>query len=252
MTRFHVDPEVIDLLDGDAAAAVVYAAIQYKLNAPEAAYEHDGAVWWPATLEDICALTSLKLATVRRVVKVLVKAEFITADSKHGYDRTTSYRLGGDQVLKSTDGDGNPQMEVLKSPLPSAEIDRCPSYEEVKTFSPQAAPKGPLPDDWTPTPEHEALAVEYGWTAEERATLFRLHHSLRKTRHTRTEWDAAFELYLRSGPRNAPKPTVAPAPSHPNPRSCSHEWALLPGSDTHRHCRHCKVLESEAPRMVRG
>jgi hypothetical protein len=82
-------------------------------------------------------------------------------------------------------------------------------YSESKPIAkPKRKTKIILPDSWTPTPDHEAIAREQGVELKAQAELFRDHY--KANGESKADWDATFRNWLRrarefSRGRPAPK-----------------------------------------------
>lgn len=79
----------------------------------------------------------------------------------------------------------------------------------------------PLPEDWTPTDEHRAMAAARGLDVEQQALAFRFHAEANDRRQVR--WNSAFSQWMmnaRPMPTYTPqvnvKQPVAPAPRYPD------------------------------------
>ncbi len=88
--------------------------------------------------------------------------------------------------------------------------------EPGKADPPKPEPRSPrktrLPDDWAPTPKHDAKARELGLDVDAEAEAFRDFHGGRGS--TMFDWSLAFHTWLRNAVKFGPAPSKAPEPTY--------------------------------------
>jgi|GEM_PF-2068990 len=84
--------------------------------------------------------------------------------------------------------------------------DTTPTTTATVEVAPPPADATPLPEAWTPNPDHLGLACERGLSITTEAHRFRLH--AREHARRARDWDAAFTRWLLD---TAPRPTPRPA-----------------------------------------
>lgn len=81
--------------------------------------------------------------------------------------------------------------------VPNRTVPSCTSEESApaRASKPKRKRKTILPDDWEPTLEHKAIAIEQGVDLEAQAELFRDHW--KGNGELKADWDATFRNWLR-------------------------------------------------------
>ena len=102
---------------------------------------------------------------------------------------------------------------------------------QPKSIAPRARPKVPLPEGWSPTPEHRQRAASLKVDVEREVESFRAHAETHDRRAA--SWNAAFTTWLLkaehlAGNGNGP-PKRNPPPTYPDLRAAS---AWLPQGHT--------------------
>lgn len=142
----------------------------------------------PQTLEaDAASLEAVGLRTTfaTRCKKLLDQREAMAAKRESKRAHVSSSELTSDHVSSSDHQDKTRQDETTKT-------------KKTKKTGPHE-----IPEDWTPTEEHEAKAAELGLTLAYQAEMFRLH--AQSTARLAVRWNAAFTQWLgRSDPSREP------------------------------------------------
>lgn len=155
--------------------------------------------------------TELNERTVQRKLRYLEDEGLVSASlrkDERGLDLCSSYTLAIPERQSATlprQPAALPRQRVqggaAESPDRGGTVPPKPEVEpETKPVTPSVSPpsrrKRPLPDDWQPTPAHQAIATEQHVNLHHEADMFR-DDALAKGK-TFKDWDKAFNNWLRS------------------------------------------------------
>ena len=189
-----VDPEHVRLIG--PAAAILFDRICWR------ARHGDGS--WRATREDFRRETGLTPDMIRRAVKVLRDAEWVTTERSGTLDAaliwTPVFPGEGHIGISPTSSEGiSPSVEVGVFPNSSYETDK-----ELPLVVPAAKPKpskraraaSALPADYRPKPAHFTLAASLGVDLRAEGPKFVDYHQAKGS--TMKDWDAALRTWIRN------------------------------------------------------
>jgi hypothetical protein len=104
-------------------------------------------------------------------------------------------------------GKGSGKASGTASPMPSGDGSHIPQpaslNQQPAAPASRRSPEHPLPDDWRPTPKHQAYAAANGLDLDREAFKFRNHAHANDRRQR--QWDATFTTWLVKATEYAPK-----------------------------------------------
>lgn len=185
---------------------------------------------WPSQ-ERIARRASVSVRTVRTLIQkledrgILIRERYRANPS--GARTTDAYRVNPEwpnrQILPP-DSTGNSEGGNRQTVAGSENPQRTPNNNNSAK-----RPAIPLPEDWTPTEEHKAMAMARGLDVEEQALAFRFHAEANG--RTQVVWNAAFSQWIMNArPNRTYVPTtrsgspVPAAPKYPDAPPIDDDW----------------------------
>ena len=176
----------------------------------------------------ICRKASMSESTVRRMLTKLEERGLLVREERRttgGAQQSNIYRIVRNPPVNLTP----PSPPVTADSPPLSRLEPITSTEPNNNKRARKGVAIPLPEDWTPTEEHKAMAMARGLDVEEQALAFRFHAEANDRRQV--VWNSAFSQWIMNArPNRSYVPTtrsgspVPAAPKYPDAPPIDDDW----------------------------